>query len=97
MDVADAFHQVPLSPDGYRVTVVMLGDACFCFRVLAFGAASAPTAWARFAALLGRSTAVVVNLGTLRLAFYVDDPLYVAGGGLRTRAFAAALLGALAV
>eukprot|EP00969_Alexandrium_andersonii_P054216 2386744-Alexandrium_andersonii.AAC.1 len=51
-----------------------------------FGAASAPTVWGRYAAWLGRSTAGLVDPRTLRLSIYVDDPRYVAGGGLWARA-----------
>eukprot|EP00969_Alexandrium_andersonii_P344351 15221029-Alexandrium_andersonii.AAC.1 len=58
----------------------------YYFRVLVFGAASAPTAWGRVAAWLARSAAVLIDPKTLRLAIYVDNPLYVAGGRLRGRA-----------
>eukprot|EP00969_Alexandrium_andersonii_P306694 13558380-Alexandrium_andersonii.AAC.1 len=55
-----------------RVYVVVLrGERC-CFRVLVFGAASAPAAWGRFAAWLGRSAAVLVDPRALRLSVYVD-------------------------
>eukprot|EP00969_Alexandrium_andersonii_P281810 12457888-Alexandrium_andersonii.AAC.1 len=36
---------VALPPDEYRFAVVVRGGAHFYFRVLVFGAASAPTAW----------------------------------------------------
>eukprot|EP00969_Alexandrium_andersonii_P373419 15483982-Alexandrium_andersonii.AAC.1 len=58
-DVANAFHQVPLSPDEQMFTVVILQGMYYFFRVLVFGAASAPTVWGRFAAWLGRSSAVL--------------------------------------
>eukprot|EP00969_Alexandrium_andersonii_P322364 14243302-Alexandrium_andersonii.AAC.1 len=53
----------------------------------------------RFAAWLGRSTAVIAHPGALRLAIYVDDPLRVAGGSLGAwaREFAAAHLWAVTV
>eukprot|EP00969_Alexandrium_andersonii_P284108 12560345-Alexandrium_andersonii.AAC.1 len=42
-DVANAFHQGPLSPDEYTFTVVVPQGKFYYFRVLVFGAASAPT------------------------------------------------------
>eukprot|EP00969_Alexandrium_andersonii_P185611 8202164-Alexandrium_andersonii.AAC.1 len=65
---------------------MVLQGKCYYFRVLVFGAASAPAVWGRFAAWLGRPTAALVDPSTLRLAIYVGDALYVAGGSLRARA-----------
>eukprot|EP00969_Alexandrium_andersonii_P282219 12477128-Alexandrium_andersonii.AAC.1 len=44
-DVANAFRQAPLSPDEQKFTVVVLRGKYYFFRVLVFGAASAPTVW----------------------------------------------------
>ena len=57
----DAFHRIPTSPAEYQCTACAAGDAFYYFRVLVFGAASAPTVWGRFAAWLGRSTAALTD------------------------------------
>ena len=50
------------------------------FKVVIFGAASAPTTWGRFAAFLGRSTALLTDARVVRQEIYVDDPIFVGVG-----------------
>jgi hypothetical protein len=67
-------------PDEWRFTVAAINGKCYTFQVLAFGSASAPTVWGRFAAFVGRSTAAITqNLG-VRLQMYVGDPLFITVG-----------------
>ena len=87
-DIADAFHQVPLSSQEWKYTAAALGDDIYVFRVLVFGSVSAPTVWGRYAAWLGRTTCALVPEDRLRLHIYVDDPVYVARGTTEQRALA---------
>eukprot|EP00969_Alexandrium_andersonii_P014927 652339-Alexandrium_andersonii.AAC.1 len=66
-------------------TVAVIGGVFYHFRVLVFGAASAPTVWGRFAAWLGRSIAVLADPRFLRAEIYVGDPLLVVGGPRASR------------
>ena len=79
-DIEDAFHQVPILPDEYAFTVAYVGGVFYYFRVLIFGAASAPTVWGRFGSWLGRAVSAISNPTLLRLQVYVDDPLFTVGG-----------------
>ena len=79
-DVESAFHQVPVHPSEWKHAVTYLGGSYFVFKVLVFGAASAPTVWGRVAALIARSTAAIVPQDEVRLAVYVDDPVFGARG-----------------
>eukprot|EP00969_Alexandrium_andersonii_P229306 10126932-Alexandrium_andersonii.AAC.1 len=42
-DVSDAFHQVPISPEEYPFTAAVIDGRYYHFKILVFGAASAPT------------------------------------------------------
>ena len=99
-DITDAFHLIPIAPEEYPFTCCAAGEHFYYFRVLVFGAASAPTVWGRFGAWLGRSTAAVTDPRFFRGEMYVDDPLYTLGGGGapdRAREGALALLWAAVV
>ncbi len=93
-DVESAFHQVPVHSSEWKHAVTYLDGVWYVFKVLVFGAASAPTVWGRVAALMARSTAAIVPQDRVRLQVYVDDPLFAARGPARraAEAFAIALL-----
>ena len=63
LDIADAFHNIPLRSAERRFACSKIGDEIVCFLVLCMGGKSAPTIWGRFAACIGRMVASVVNPG----------------------------------
>ena len=79
-DIADAFHQVPLSKAERKFSVVSINGDYYVFKVLVFGSGSAPTVWGRYAALLGRSLSSIFGAHSLRTEVYVDDPVFAARG-----------------
>ncbi len=50
VDIAHAFHQIPLNPAERRFTLAVVGNHAHEFKVLVFGSGSAPTVWGRYAA-----------------------------------------------
>ena len=93
-DVEAAFHQVPVHRSEWRYQVTYLDGRWYVFKVLVFGAASAPTIWGRVAALAARSLAAILPQRHIRHQIYVDDPFFVAQGPppQAARLFAVALL-----
>ena len=87
LDVADAFHNIPLKPQERRFACGKVGNRFIVFRVLCMGGKSAPTIWGRFAAAIGRVLASIANPDSFRVEVYVDDPLLTAAGSLRSRTF----------
>jgi hypothetical protein len=79
IDISDAFHQTLFDDSEQRFAVAFVDDKFWVFRCLVFGSGSAPTAWGRFAAFLGRSTAAIAA-GNFRTQIYVDDPAYSCQG-----------------
>ena len=79
-DISDAFHQIPLDPAERKFTATSFAGKFYLFRVLVFGATSAPTVWGRYAAFIGRSSAAILDGPGARLHVYVDDPLYAIRG-----------------
>ena len=94
LDVADAFHNVPLRPSERRYACVKVGSHFVVFVVLRMGRKSALGIWGRFGAVLGRILASVFCDGELRCELYVDDRLVAAIGSTKRRArlFAMAML-----
>ena len=79
-DFSDAFHQIPIKDSERRFTAVKLGEDFYIFKVLVFGASSAPTVWGRYAAFVGRSTAAIHSSRSAEIQIYVDDPIAAASG-----------------
>ena len=94
LDVADAFHNVPVRESERRFSCGKVGDKYVCFKSLCMGGKSAPNIWGRFAAALGRMAASIMPPAEHRIEIYVDDPLLCAGGHIarRTYLFTVALL-----
>ncbi len=67
IDIADAFHQVPLRPDEKKFCCTTSGGKFYVYEVLTFGASSFPTIWGRYAAFLGRSLAALLPADRARL------------------------------
>ena len=85
LDVADAFHNIPLKPRERRFACGKVADRYVVFRVLCMGGKSAPTVWGRFAAAVGRVLSSIADPSAFRVEVYVDDPLLAASGSLRER------------
>ena len=94
LDVADAFHNVPVRTSERRFACGKVGDKYVCFKSLCMGGKSAPNIWGRFAAAMGRIVASIMPPTEHRVEIYVDDPLLCAGGDIsrRTHLFTVALL-----
>ena len=93
VDIADAFHNVPVNRDEQRFTVAYFNGRFVCYSVLVFGAGSSPTVWGRFAGLAARSASAILSTNSV-LQVYVDDPALAVAGSLeaRTRLIAKFLL-----
>jgi hypothetical protein len=93
VSTSDAFHQIPLNNSEKRFTVASINGKFWVFHCLVFGSGSAPTAWGRFAAFLGRSTAAIAA-GNFHMQNYVDDPAFSCRGTMKHAAkqFTIALL-----
>ena len=52
----------------------------YLFTALGMGGAAAPLIWGRVAAWLGRHTAAMFHVDSLRIQIFVDDPLLAARG-----------------
>ena len=94
LDIADAFHNVPLRASERRYCCGKVGDRFVVFLVLCMGGKSAPNIWGRYAACIGRVLASVFPSDELRSEIYVDDPLLACTGTLarRTKVFTMAIL-----
>ena len=94
LDVADAFHNVPVMECERRFACGKVGDRYICFKSLCMGGKSAPNIWGRFAAAIGRVVASIMPSAEQRTEIYVDDPLLCARGSRarRTHLFTVALL-----
>ena len=94
LDIADAFHNVPMRPSERRFACGKVGDRFIVFEVLCMGGKSAPNIWGRFAALLGRMLASMFSPDVFRAEVYVDDPLMATAGtqAQRDSTFTIALL-----
>ena len=84
VDFSDAFHLMPVHKDEIKYQTVVFNEEIYAFKVLVFGSAVAPTLWGRMAALLARSGQAIVPSQTTRIELYVDDPIIVAGGPLKS-------------
>jgi hypothetical protein len=93
IDISDAFHQILLNDREKRFAVASINNKFWAFRCLVLGSGSAPTAWGRFAAFLGRSIAAIAA-DNFRVRIYVDDPTLACRGTMNHFAtqFAIALL-----
>ena len=80
IDVADAFHNVPIHQSEWRFCCVRVGGKFYMFVSLVFGSKSSVPLWGRFAAWLGRSTASLFVDDLIRLQIYVDDLLVAVVG-----------------
>ena len=80
LDIADASHNIPIHPSERRFACGMVNGKFVVFEVLCMGGKSAPNAWGRFAALLGRMQASLFCLDEFRNEIFLDDPLVVAAG-----------------
>ena len=98
LDIADAFHNVPLHPSERKYVCTKVGDRFVVFKVMCMGGKASPNVWGRFAAAIGRILASLFDPSELRCEIYVDDPLVAVTGSKRqrTRLFTIAAL-ALAV
>jgi hypothetical protein len=98
IDISDAFHQFPLNNKDKSFTVAFIDNKFWVFNCLVFGSGSAPTAWRRFAAFLGRPTAAMAD-ERFHLQMYVDDPAFSCRGTINEAAtqFLIALLWATAL
>ena len=85
LDVADAFHNIPLCSSERRYACGKIGDTFIVFLVLCMGGRSAPNQWGRYAACLGRLIASLFNEAIFRCEIYVDDPLMAARGNEKQR------------
>ena len=85
IDVADAFHNVPIHESEWRFCCARVGDKFYMFVSLVFGSKSSVPLWGRFAAWLGRSTASLFVDDLVRLQIYVDDPLVAVVGSAARR------------
>jgi hypothetical protein len=85
LDVADAFHNIPLRPQERRFACGKIGGRFVVFLVLCMGGKSAPNVWGRYSACLGRITASIFMPEDFRGEIYVDDPLMAARGTLDRR------------
>ena len=80
LDIADAFHNIPLRPSEWKFACGKVGNRFVVFLVLCMGGKSAPNIWGRYAALLGRMLASTFSPDEFRSEVYVDDPLMAAIG-----------------
>jgi hypothetical protein len=85
LDVADAFHNIPMHPSERRFACGMVNGKFVVFLVLCMGGQSAPNIWGRFAALLGRMQASLFCPDEFRNEIFVDDPLMAAVGTVERR------------
>ena len=94
LDIADAFHNVPLRPSERRYCCGKVGNRFVVFLVLCMGGKSSPNIWGRYAACIGRILASIFDPAEFRSEIYVDDPLLAVAGTAerRTRVFTMALL-----
>jgi hypothetical protein len=76
IDVSDVFHH---DDKDERFAVACVNNEFWVFHCLVFGSGSAPTAWGRYAAFLGRSTAAIAN-DNFHLQIYVDDTAFSCRG-----------------
>jgi hypothetical protein len=74
-----ALRQIPFNYQEKRFGAVFVDDKFWIFHCLVFGSVSAPAAWGRLEAFLGRTTEAVAN-HALRVQIYVDDPAYSCDG-----------------
>jgi hypothetical protein len=98
IDISDAFHQIPFNNSEKRFAVAFIDNKFWVFSCLVFGSGSAPTAWWRFAAFLGRSAAAIAD-ERFHLQMHVDDPAFSRRGTINEAAkqFTIALLWATAL
>jgi len=80
LDIANAFHHLPLRPHERRFHVAIIGGKVVAYRVLVFGSKASPTLWGRAGAWVGRSMAGIRVRKTCRAEIYVDDPLLAVKG-----------------
>jgi hypothetical protein len=81
IDISDAFHRIFLDNREKRFAVASINNKLWVFRCLVFGSGSAPTAWGRFAAFLGRSTEAIAA-DNFRVQIYVHDPAISCRGSI---------------
>jgi len=85
LDIADAFHNIPMLPSERKFTCGKVGDKFIVFEVLCMGGKSSPNIWGRFAAAIGRILASLFDPGEFRSEIYVDDPLMAVVGSFARR------------
>jgi hypothetical protein len=78
-------HHLPLEKWYWRVNAAKLGSRFVLYVVVAFGPASSPNLWGRFAAYLGRTTQAVIQDLAGDVQVYVDDPIIGAAGSKHSR------------
>jgi len=85
LDIADAFHNIPMLPAERRFTCGKVGETFIVFEVLCMGGKSSPNIWGRFAAAIGRILASIFDPNEFRSEIYVDDPLMAVVGSFPRR------------
>jgi len=85
LDIADAFHNIPMLPAERKFTCGKVGNKFIVFEVLCMGGKSSPNIWGRFAAAIGRILASLFDPGEFRCEIYVDDPLMAVVGSFARR------------
>ena len=86
LDIADAFHNIPMRPSERRLTCGKAGGKYIVFEVLCMGGKSSPNIWGRYAAAIGRILASIFDRDEFRCEIYVDDPLMAVSGTPHRRA-----------
>ena len=85
LDIADAFHNIPMLPAQRRFTCGKVGETFIVFEVLCMGGKSSPNIWGRFAAAIGRNLASIFDPNEFRSEICVDDPLMAVVGSVPRR------------
>jgi len=85
IDIANAFHLLPLMEKEQKYFCTYTFGKYQVYTVMLFGPKAAPSAWGRFAALIGRLTQAIIGPTRGRLQVYVDDPVTAVIGTLQSR------------
>ena len=74
MDVADAFHNIPIRPEERRFCCAKIGNMYIVFEVLCMGGKASPNIWGRYSAMLGRWNASLFDPAEFRTCLlYTSD------------------------
>ena len=82
IDLADAYHHVPIAASSQRLLGFAFAGRCYQYRALPFGLRPAPRLFTR----LGSAVAVFLRQQGIRLFCYLDDWLILADSQERVRA-----------